>query len=173
MSMESFTETIFQMTEIAREDPPASDRSGIPANDQGELTGGSAWVELPASIVSKLREANRRTGLSLESLVWDAVDFYLQEKVYQWAMVVPAAATLPAPRAANGKPGTGLRRETSHVITGVAHRHSTTVDEAADTPYRSPSRRQNGRSSGSRSRREVTASATVILVSGTMITHPQ
>jgi len=52
---------------------------------------GTAWVGLPASLADKLRNATRTTGLSLESLVYDAVDFYLEERIYTW--VVQGAAS--------------------------------------------------------------------------------
>ncbi len=46
--------------------------------------GGGAWIQLPESLVGKLRTATRTSGLSLESLVYDALDFYLEEKIYKW-----------------------------------------------------------------------------------------
>lgn len=51
-------------------------------------------VDLPPSLVSKLRKASHRTGLSLESLVWDAVDFYLEGELYQLTGIPPSRDAL-------------------------------------------------------------------------------
>ena len=53
---------------------------------EGTVLAGPAWVELPASLADKLRKATRTTGLSLDSLVYDAVDFYLEERIYNWVV---------------------------------------------------------------------------------------
>jgi hypothetical protein len=45
---------------------------------------GSQWVELPPSIAGRVREVTKRTGLSMEGIVWDAVDFYVRERIYEW-----------------------------------------------------------------------------------------
>ena len=43
---------------------------------------GSEWVELPPSLAQKIHEVSQKTGLSMEGIVWEAVDFYVRQKMY-------------------------------------------------------------------------------------------
>ena len=96
--VETSTETAFRAKEAAPGGTKeASDRSNTQFRRHGQLASGSVSVRLPASLLSKLFEANHRTGLSIESLVWDAVDFYLEEKMYEW--ISTPDATLPGKQA--------------------------------------------------------------------------
>ena len=45
---------------------------------------GSEWVEIPPSLAERIREVTQRTGLSTEGIVWEALDFYVREKIYDW-----------------------------------------------------------------------------------------
>ncbi len=92
ISMESFTEVVYTFTESPCEDPSVSGRPDIPLIDRDGQRGGTSSIDLPVSLVSRLGEASRRTGLSFESLVWDAVDFYLQQKIYEWVAITRAGA---------------------------------------------------------------------------------
>ncbi len=93
ISIESYIETISVATESDGENPEALRGSGIQVGDRKSLTEGWGQVNLPPSLVSKLREASRRTGLSLESLIWDAVDFYLEKELYQLIGISPSSDT--------------------------------------------------------------------------------
>ena len=45
---------------------------------------GSEWVEIPPSLVERIQEVTQRTGLSKEGIVWEALDFYIKERLYDW-----------------------------------------------------------------------------------------
>ncbi len=88
----------------------------------------SATVQLPPSLVSKVRAASRRTGLSPESLVLDAVDFYLQERIYEWANLTPSG-TAVAGRGCNSMINAELPEEMISEIEHAARQRSMSVDE--------------------------------------------
>jgi hypothetical protein len=80
--------------ESESENATALRESGAHVGNRKRSTEGWGMVDLPPSLVSKLREASHRTGLSLESLVWDAVDFYLEGELYQLMGVSPSRDAL-------------------------------------------------------------------------------
>ncbi len=90
---------------------------------------GSEWVELPTSLVQKLHNVTRRTGLCAESIVWDAVDFYIEQKIYDWIRPDLAGKHPQEKGETRSRTGVELSEEMSFVIREVALRHSMTTDE--------------------------------------------
>ncbi len=94
ISIESHVETISMEVVSESENAAALHGSGPRVSNRKRSTEGWGMVDLPPSLVSKLRKASHRTGLSLESLVWDAVDFYLEGELYQLTGMPPSMDAL-------------------------------------------------------------------------------
>jgi len=79
-------EELVRGEDIENDDPELLEhRSRIePFAHEPRWSQGSQWVELPPSIAGRVREVTKVTGLSVEGIVWDAVDFYVRERIYEW-----------------------------------------------------------------------------------------
>ncbi len=167
---ESLARAIFEMAESQTENGPASDPSALQPNCPGEPAT-STWVRLPASILAKLREANRRTGFSVESLLWDAVDFYLEEKVYQW--FTPDHPDLGEPTSETGSADSlaRARKDPGLKIMEAVGRHRASTNGPAEAPRRGADGKPGHRPSKLRSHRKVTRFSALIVASDTTITE--